>query len=391
MTRLCVLSRTTRPARIAMRTAVGVTGALLIGGCEKAPPPAPPPTEVYVTEVIQRDVPVYLDLVGQTEGFQDVEIRARVEGFLQTVNFTEGTYVHKGDLLYQIDPKPFQATLDGAKADLATAQARLEKTNNDVTRYRPLVAKQALSQQELDNAIAAQQAATAQVEANKAAVEQANINLGYTRVYSPIDGLAGVTQVKAGNLVGRGENTLLVVLSQIHPIIFKVGVTEADYLKVSRRRDASDNAPGQGAGIQLTLADGTVYPEKGKLGPIERAVDPTTGTLGVQFIFPNPDGLLRPGQYARSRLVLDTEVGAKLVPQRAVQELQSLYSVALVGPDNKVTFKNVKVGQKVDSLWVITDGVSPGDKVVVEGLQRIKDGATVTPKPAPAGGSVEGK
>src|SRR5262249_40198958 len=169
---------------------------------------------------------------------------------------TEGTYVHKGDLLYQIDPKPFQATLDGAKADLATAQARLEKTNNDVTRYRPLVAKQALSQQELDNAIAAQQAATAQVEANKAAVEQANINLGYTRVYAPIDGLAGVTQVKAGNLVGRGENTLLVVLSQIDPIIFKVGVTEADYLKVSRRRDAAaDKTPGQGAGIQLTLAD----------------------------------------------------------------------------------------------------------------------------------------
>lgn len=359
--------------------------------CEKPAPPPPPPTEVYVADVVQRDVPVYLDLVGQTAGYQDVDIRARVEGFLETVKFTEGAYVRKGDLLYEIDRKPLEATLAEAKANLATAQARLDKTNNDVTRYRPLVTKQAVSQQELDNAVAAQDAAKSQVEAAKAAIDQATINLGYTKIYSPIDGLIGTTNVKSGNLVGRGESTLLTTVSQIDPIIFKVGVTEADYLRV-KKRQAEGTGP-RTVDIELTLADGAVYPHKGTLGPIERAVDATTGTLAVQFIFPNNGGVLRPGQYARSRLVLETHPGALLVQQRAVQELQNLYSVATVGPDNKVSFKNVKVGQKVDSLWVITDGVKVGDKVVVEGLQRIQDGMTVVAKPAPpaGGGSGEGK
>jgi membrane fusion protein (multidrug efflux system) len=362
--------------------------ALGVSACQKpAPPPAPPP-EVYVTNVVQKDVPVYLDLVGQTEGYQDVDIRARVEGFLESVNFKEGDYVRKGDLLYQIDRKPFEATLAGAKADQATAQARLDRATNDVTRYTPLVAKQAVSQQELDNAVASQNAATAQVAAGKAAVEQATINLGYTRVTSPIDGLIGTTQVKAGNLVGRNESTLLTTVSQLDPIIFRVGVTEADYLRVKKRIVSGNGSASGGLDVDLTLADGTVFPHKGRLGPIERAVDPTTGTLAVQFIFPNPGGILRPGQYGRSRLVLETKAGALLVPQRAVQELQNLYSVALVGADNKVSFRNVKVGLRVDNLWVIEEGIKISDKVVVEGLQRLQDGMVVSPKPAPpAGGS----
>jgi len=362
---------------------VAATVVLATLACNKEAPPPPSPPEVYVADVVQRDVPVYLDLVGQTQGYQDVDIRARVEGFLQSVNFQEGTFVRQGDLLYQIDKKPFEAALAGAKADQATAQARLEKTNNDVARYTPLVAKQAVSQQELDNARAAQDASKSQVEAAKAAVEQATINLGYTTITSPIDGLIGVTQVKPGNLVGRGEPTLLTTISQIDPIIFRVGITEADYLRV-KRRQASQPAGAAGLDVGLTLADGTPYPQKGTLGPIERAVDPTTGTLGVQFIFPNPGAVLRPGQFGRVRIVLDMKPGALLVPQRAVQELQNLYSVAVVSADNKVAFRNVKVGLKVDTFWVIEDGLQPADKVIVEGLQRVQDGMTVVAKPAPA-------
>jgi membrane fusion protein (multidrug efflux system) len=359
---------------------------LVAGACENKPPPAPPPPpEVYVSDVVQRDVPEYLDLVGQAQGYQDVDIRARVEGFLESVNFQEGSFVKKGALLYQIDPKPLEATLAAAKADVATAQANLEKATNDVNRYTPLVAKQAVSQQELDNARAAKSATTSQLAAANAAVERATLDLSYTKIYSPIDGLIGTTQVKPGNFVGRGEATLLTTISQIDPIIIRVGITEADALRVIQREPQKTAAAATAAGIQLTLADGTVYSEKGKLGPVERSVNATTGTIGVQLIFPNPKNVLRPGAYGRAQLLLDTIPAALLVPQRAVQELQGIYSVAVVNPDNTVSFRNVKVGPRVDSLWVITDGLKAGDHVVVEGLQRIRDGVTVTAKPAPPG------
>jgi membrane fusion protein (multidrug efflux system) len=369
-----------------------VTAAItLCGACAKPPAAAPAPPEVLVATVVQRDVPEYLDLVGQTQGFQDVDIRARVEGFLDTVNFREGTFVRKGDLLYQIDRKPLETALAAAKADLATAQARLERASNDVRRYTPLAAKQAVSQQELDNARAAQDAASSQVDAAKAAVDKATLDLGYTRVYSPIDGLAGTTQVKPGNLVGRGDATLLTTVSQIDPMIFRVGVTEADYLRIARSEPGQSGKAANTAGIELTLADGTVHPEKGRLGPVERAVNASTGTLGIQLLFPNPQNLLRPGQYGRARVLLDTKVGALLVPQRSVQEVQNLYSVAVVNPDNTVAFRNIKVGQRVDSLWVVDEGLKPGDKVVVEGLQRIRVGLTVSPKPAPAADAAAGQ
>jgi membrane fusion protein (multidrug efflux system) len=371
------------PVRLGV-TAIAV--AVVTAACEeKAAPPPPPPPEVYVSNVVQKDVPEYLDLVGQTQGYQDVDIRARVEGFLESVNFQEGSFVQKGALLYQIDPKPLQATLAAAKADVQTAQARLDRATNDVNRYTPLAAKQAVSQQELDNARSSRDAAKSQLEAANAAVDKATLDLGYTKVYSPIDGLIGTTQVKPGNLVGKGDATLLTTVSQINPIIFKVGITEADYLRIAQRAPGKAGEAATAAGIQLTLADGTVYPQLGKLGPVERSVNASTGTLGVQLIFPNPDNVLRPGQYGRARVLLDTISGALLVPQRAVQELQGIYSVAVVNPDNTVAFRNVKVGPRVDSDWVITDGLKTGDRVVVEGLQRIRDGITVTAKPAPAG------
>jgi membrane fusion protein (multidrug efflux system) len=364
--------------------AVAMAAALGAACAEEAAPVAAPPTEVYVTDVIQKDVPVYLELVGETAGFQDVDVRARVEGFLESVNFREGSFVRQGDLLYQIDRKPLEAILAETKAEQATAEARLAKANNDVARYTPLVAKQAVSQQELDNARAEQDAARSQVEAARAAVEKATLDLSYTRITSPITGLVGTTLVKAGNLVGRGESTLLTTISQIDPVLFRVGVTEADYLRVARREAPPADGSPRAGGIQLTLADGTVYPQPGRVNVVERAVDPATGTLGLELVFPNPDQLLRPGQYGRARLLLENNVGALLVPQRAVQELQSLYSVAVVDAGGKVSFRNVTVGQRVDSFWVIQEGLKPGEKVVVEGLQRIQDGMTVVATPAPA-------
>ena len=358
---------------------------VLVSACSPAPPPsAPPPPEVLVVEPIQRDVPVPMDLVGQAAGSQDVEIRARVEGYLEKVAFIEGTLVRKGQLLYQIDPKPLEATLANAKANLATWQSRLEKTTNDVKRYTPLAKQQAVSQMELDNAISSQEAAKAQVDAAKASVDKAQLDLGYTTITAPVDGLVGTTKVKAGNLVGRGESTLLTTISVINPIFFRAGLAEAEYLRIVRRnQELGTEGRGRVIPIQLILADGTVHPETGRLDTAERNIDPTTGTLMLQFTFPNPRLLLRPGQYGRVRADVDVKKGALLVPQRAVQELQNLYSLAVVGPDNKVAFRNVKVGPRVDSLWVIEEGLKPGEKVVVEGLQRVREGAVVTPRPAP--------
>jgi membrane fusion protein, multidrug efflux system len=348
--------------------------------CSKKEAPPPPPPEVLVAEVVQKDVPIYIELVGSTLGSQDVEIRARVEGYLISINFTEGAFVRKGQLLYKIDPKPFEAALDQAKANLATAQAGLEKTNNDVARYQPLFARQAVSKQELDNALSAQEAARAQVDAHKAALAQAQLDLGYTNIASPVDGVIGTTQKKVGSLVGRGESTLLNIVSQLNPILFRCSIAEAEYLRLARRGGQEPKAAQRQANVELILADGTIFPHKGRLDAIERAVDPTTGTLTGQFAFPNPDRLLRPGQYGKARLATDIKEGAVLVPQLAVQERQGLYSVAVVQPDSSVEQRPVKAGERVGNLWVIDSGLKPGEKVIVEGLQKVQPGAKVVAK-----------
>jgi len=348
--------------------------------CSKteAPPPPPPP-EVQVAEVTQNDVPIYIELVGATLGSEDVEIRARVEGYLVSMNFTEGSFIKKGQLLYKIDPQPFEAALAEATANLSTARARVDKTNNDVARLTPLAKQQAVSQQELDNAVSAQEAAQAQVAAYDAKVAKAKLDLAYTTITSPIDGLIGTTHKKVGSLVAGGE-TLLNTVSQINPILFRCAIAEAEYLRLARISDPKDKSPGKKFGVELILADGTIFPHKGHLDAIERAVDAATGTLTGQFSFPNPQRILRPGQYGKARFVIDLKDDALLVPQLAVQEIQGLYSVMVVKADATVEQRMVKAGERVGNLWVIDSGLKAGEKVIVEGLQKVKPGVQVSAK-----------
>jgi membrane fusion protein, multidrug efflux system len=365
--------------------------SILFAGCgKKEAPSVLSAIPVVVTQAIQKDMPVYREFVGQTLGSQDVEIRARVEGYLQSVDFKEGSFVKKGDLLYQIDPKNFQTTLDQANGKLGEAEASFQKNQNDVNRYRPLAAEKAISQQELDNAESAFMAAKAALDSAKAAVEEATLNLGYTRIEAPIDGLIDTSRVKPGNLVGRGENTLLTILSQIDPMDIRISLSESDYLIFARAKAARDakRQAGPDSPIQMILADGTVYEHPGAVNFVERAVDPTTGTLSVRISFPNPGKILRPGQYGKVRAARDVKKGAILVPQRAVSELQGLFRVAVVGADNKISMKTVSVGDRFDDLWQITDGLAAGENVVVEGIQKVRDGVLVTPtpmQPTPAG------
>lgn len=359
------------------RAAMAIACILCLIGCQKKEAPAPPPPEVKVATVLQKNVPIYVENIGETVGASDVEIRARVAGFLESIDFEEGSLVHKNQLLYTIDPKPYEASLATAQGQVAEAEARLSKAKTDVARYKPLVELNAVSRQEYDTAVSAQDAAAASVEAARAVEDNAKIDLGYTKIYSPIDGIIGKTQVKPGNLVGRGENTLLTVISNIDSIHVRSNLSERDYLRLARARAAVKEKPKDN--FELLLADGSVHKYKGNLVFADRAVDPATGTLGIEAAFPNPDGLLRPGQYARLRAAIDMKQNAILVPQSAVQELQGTYSVAVLGADNKITMRTVQAGQRIGSLWIIDSGLAAGEKIVVEGLQKVREGATVTP------------
>lgn len=361
------------------RAAIGMalmTAAVLASGCEKAAPPAPAPPQVQVATVLQRDVPITVESIGQTLGSVEVEVTARAEGFLQTVDFKEGTFVKKGDLLYTIDPSTLEAALAKAKGQLASAQADLARASQDVARYKPLVALNAIPRQQYDTAVAVERATSAAVDAAAAAAKSAEIDLGYTKIYAPIDGLVGKTEVKAGNLVGGKQNTLLTTVSQIDPIHVRFNIAEQDYLKFARSQ--SERAGTQDAGrFELILADGSVHPQRGDLVFADRVVDPTTGTLLLEASFPNPEKLVRSGQYGRVRAAVDFKKGAILVPQRAVKELQATYTVAVVSADDKISLRTVKPGERTGSLWVIESGLAPGENVVVEGLQKVRDGMTV--------------
>jgi RND family efflux transporter MFP subunit len=347
-------------------------------GCKKKPAPPPPP-EVQVITIAPTNVPIFEEWIGTLDGFVNAQIHAQVTGYLLTQNYGEGSEVRKGDLLFQIDPRPFQATLDQAQAKLAQDQAQAGKTELDVKRYTPLAEEQAISQEELDNAVQANIGAKAQVKADEAAIENAQLNLGFTRITSPVDGLAGAALAQIGDLVGQSSSVLTTV-STINPIKVYFQVSEQSYLTFWRRfigvTNEAKNSP-----LQLIFSDGSVYPEKGKFFYADRQVNPNTGTLQIVGLFPNVNFILRPGQYGRVRAQTQTMTNALIVPQRAVAELQGTYQVAVVGETNSVHLQSVKVGEQVGANWIIESGLKPGDRVVVEGTQKAKDGAVVNPKP----------
>ena len=332
------------------------------------------PPQVVVDTVVQRDQPVYQEWIGTTQGNVNADIRPKVEGYLLRRVYQEGSYVQRGQLLCEIDPRQTQAQLRQAEANLEQARAGLTKSERDVQRFEPLAAEKALSQQELDNARSARSAAQATVGALQAAVEQARLNLSWTRVTSPISGIAGLAQQQVGDLVG--PQTVLTTVSTVDPIRVEYKVSEQDYLQF-RSDPAMRNAQ-----LELVLADGTLFPHKGHILLTGREVDIKTGTITTIGLFPNPGNVLRPGQYAKVRAVTNVRRAALLVPQRAVNELQGIEQVAVVGAGDVVSIRTVKTGERVGSEWIINEGLQPGDRVIVEGFARVKSGMKVAAQDA---------
>ncbi len=425
-------------------------GALLFAGCrEGSTARAPELLPVDVTPVVQRDVTIHGEWVGTATGFIDAQIRAYVSGFLMSQTYKEGSFVRKGEQLFQIDPRPYQAVLDDARAkvkqaeaevqqaradvkqaesgveeakavvdqtlaDVTRAEANQRRTQLDVDRYTPLAQDGSVSQQELDDAIqnnlanraaivaargnvararagvitaqanvARKQAnverALADVERARAEVEQAALNVGFARVTSPIDGVAGIRAANIGDVVGRDQNTLLTIVSQVDPLYVEFPISEQEFLKVTGAWQAAASGKREIA-LELILSDGSVYQHPGKLDIVGRGVDVTTGTLRIRGLFPNPGNVLRPGQFAKIRAPLDVRRGALLVPQPAVQQLQDLYQVGVVTPDDRIEIRAVKVGPRHGSMWLIEGGLRAGERVVVDGLVRVKAGEKVRPK-----------
>jgi membrane fusion protein (multidrug efflux system) len=357
------------------------------GGKEKAPPP-PPPT-VEVTEVVRKDVPIYSEWVGTADGLVNATIRAQVTGYLMKQNYGEGQFVQAGQVLFEIDPRTFQAAVDGAKGALAQAEARWATAKANLDRVIPLAAKNAVSQKDLDDNIGAELSGRAAVTSAQAQLEEAQLNLGFTRITSPIAGIAGIAKAQIGNLVGPGQIQELTTVSTVDPIKVFFSLSEQEYMDF--RKDAGKGAKSsqeeaRAIPLEMILAGGTVYPHTGRISVGDRQVDVKTGTLRVGALFPNPGNLLRPGQYALVRATMETKKGALLVPQRAVTEMQGKFLVAVVGADNTVEIRTVTPAERIGSLWLIEKGLKPGETIVAEGVQKVKSGVRVQATPlAPEG------
>lgn len=364
--------------------AVVLLGAI---SCRKAAtPPPPPPAAVEVAPVVATDVPVVKEWIGTLDGYVNAEIRPQIEGYLLRQDYREGSFVKRGTVLFEIDPRQFQASLDQMRGELARNQAALARARLDVQRFTPLVAEKAVSQQELDNALSAERQAQANVDAARANVERAQLSRDWSRVVSPIDGIAGIAKAQVGNLVS--PQTLMTTVSQVDPIKVYFSPSEQEYLQWSQNGGVMGGGQGKGM-LQLVLSDGSEYPLRGDPLLQDRSIDPRTGTLQLAGVFPNPDRLLRPGQYARVRATTAVRHGAILVPQRAVSELQGNYQVAVVGPGNKVEIRPIQTADRVGSSWVVTKGLSPGERIVVEGTQKVRPGAVVDPRPVPGGSAAK--
>ncbi len=360
----------------------GATLAMIGCGRTQAAAPSPPP-EVRVAPPIQQDVPVYSDWVATLDGYVNAQVRPQVSGYIIKQNYKEGSLVRKGQVLFEIDPRPFKAALDRAKGDLAQAEAQLGKSTLDVERDTPLAKARAIAQSQLDNEIQAKLGAQAAVESNKATVEQAELNLEWTKVTSLVDGIAGIAQVQIGNLVG--SNSILTSVSQVDPIKAYFPISEQAYVLAQKQSSAVSSKHAIsffGNSLDLILTDGSIFPQKGKILLADRQVDPNTGTIRIVAAFPNPGNILRPGQYGRVHVETNMKRGALLIPQNAVAQSQGSYQVAVVGGDHKVSMRTVKPGETVGTMWVIDSGLKPGEQVVAEGMQRLKEGTLVTPKPA---------
>ena len=347
-----------------------------LGGCSlKEEKPTPPPPGVTVAPVAQREVAIRQDWVGTMVGNVDADIRPKVEGYLLSRLYAEGSFVAKGQPMFQLDKRQSQAAVEQATGNLERARASLAQAQIDVRRYTPLVAQKAVSQAELDKAQSSERAATATVDADQAVLDNAKLNLGWTTVTSPISGIAGVAKVAIGDLMTPA--IVMTTISNVNPIYVDVSVAEQDYMRFTREKSSSASRQN----LELILGDGTVYPHPGKVLFVNREVDSRTGTIQVRGEFPNPGNMLRPGQYARIRVVTEYRKGALLIPQQAVSELQGVYQVGVVGADNKVTVKTVKLGPLFGDMWVVDSGLQLGESVIVDGLQRVRTGVTVAPTP----------
>jgi multidrug efflux pump subunit AcrA (membrane-fusion protein) len=417
------------PARVghAIFTLPLIMIAALSAACDRSSTASgpPPPPVVKVEPVVQKDVPIYGEWVGTTVGYVTAQISARVSGYLVSQNYKEGTRVRTGDLLFAIDPRPYQiaaeqaraqllqmesqleqakAQVAQAEADVARAEANQKKTELDVGRYTPLADRGSISQQELDNAVQANLANLASLKAARASLanaqagvprsradiaqaravlDNAQLNHSWAKVFSPITGIAGIKNANIGDLIST--STVLTTVSQVDPIYVQFPVSEQEYLRLRQRGPLGDGDGEKQRDLEITLADGATYSHRGRAAILDRAVGETTGTINIRGVFPNPGDLLRPGQYAKVRALVDTKKSALLIPQRAVQDLQGVHQVAVVGSDDTVDLRKVQVGERVGSLWIIEQGLKPGERVIVEGIDRVKAGQKVKPTPPQTG------
>ena len=369
-------------------------GALLLCGCEEQAA-APALLEIPYVTIEAQNVAIPLDVVGETMGSTDVTIRARVDGFLDEMHFQEGDFVEQNQLLYTIDPQPFEAKLAQARALYAEANTALVKTQADLERIRPLAEMKAVSAQDLDSAVASFEAAQSYVKAATAQVELAEIELGYTQIRTPVRGLIGLTKAEVGDYISQQNNGgLLNVVSRTDPTAVRVAITEEIYLRAARRLadrmgqgghlGEPEEEPEAAADLTLLLADGSIYDHQGYATKVDRNIDPTTGSLTIEAEFPNPENILRPGMFARIRFEAERLEDAMLVPQRAVNELQSAYRMFVIKADDTIEVRQVTVGPRLGSNWIITSGLNPGDRVAVEGLLRLREGMPVKPREATA-------
>lgn len=365
--------------------------ALAAAHCTQKPEPLPPPAKVSVVRAIQTDVPLYEEFVAQTYGEADVDIRSRAEGWVTSIHFKEGSTVSKGALLYIIDDAQYQTRVDRAASDLAAANTELVRTQNELGRVRPLVELNALSRKDLDNAIAANEAAQAQVKAAEAALANARIEYGYTRVYAPFNGIIGLSNVRVGDYVSRmGTSSVLTTISSVGSMRVRFQISEREYLRVAQRsRESLDQAR---KNVQLLLADGSLYPHEGTVNFANREIDPKTGTLTVEALFPNPDGLLRPGLFVKVRALLNTYPDAVLIPQRAVMQMQNIAQVFTVSDSNTLKASIVETGPRAGEGWIIRSGLKAGDRVAIIGSQSLTANSVIEPVEAQwpeADGSVQ--